>query len=88
MQLPSIHLNGTSREELSKLNNAVWTALNNARNAMGSAAPNARDYYVQGDEAYRIAAAEHRARCEKIEELMREYTAMAYHLAGVSHEGE
>lgn len=72
--VPTIHLNGTSGEELARqvkdAADAVYTAIGALRNA----APNARDYYPQGDNAFRDATAAHWAH---VESLQATYTALA-----------
>ena len=44
--IPRIHLNGTSKGELLDQLKAADRALGAAEEALGRAAPNARDYYV------------------------------------------
>jgi hypothetical protein len=45
----------------------AYTALGQAYDKLREAQPNARDYYVQGDNAYREATLEHVERLKKIE---------------------
>jgi hypothetical protein len=59
MTTPTIHLNGTSRDELVKQYTAALNALWFAIEAHNRAAPHARDYYPQGDSAYTAASTEH-----------------------------
>lgn len=54
---PTVHLNGTSKEELVQGRIAVIEAAQALRDALQRAAPNARDYYPQGDDAYKLARA-------------------------------
>lgn len=82
MILPSIHMNGTSRAELQRLNCTAWSKINEAISALQHAAPNARDYYVQGDTAYRQAREEHLARIQRLVSVQEELSKMAYHLSG------
>ena len=66
---PTIHSNGTS---LSSLVESLMDAMNAAqalRKAMAEAAPNARDYYPQGPEAYGEARAAWRERTEMVERV-------------------
>lgn len=66
MIVPTVHLNGTSREALiEELQDAI-SALDIARGAMRSAWPNPRDYYVQQGDAYRAAHAEWQARYDAV----------------------
>ena len=55
MALPTVHLNGTSREELVQLRLDVVKAIREAVVALRKAAPHGRDYYVQGPDAYKTA---------------------------------
>lgn len=52
---PTIHLNGTSGTELFEAGERVYDALRATIEAMLTATPNARDYYVQGVEAFKEA---------------------------------
>lgn len=72
MMTPTIHLNGTSREELqAQLANAL-DAGETFRAALQAAAPNGRDYYPQGNGAICRAQCEHFARLERITTTLRE----------------
>ncbi len=55
MSLPTVHLNGTSREELVSQRLSVVTAIREAVVELRKAAPHGRDYYVQGPDAYNTA---------------------------------
>lgn len=69
---PTIHINGTSLEVLSKQYTDAAIAVSNAISALYSAAPNARDYYVQGPDAYNHAAKDHAERINKLNSVYRE----------------
>lgn len=60
--IPTIHLNGTSKDALLHAFTAADEALAKAGKALAETAPNARDYYPQGPDAYGKAADEHDAR--------------------------
>jgi hypothetical protein len=81
MTNPTIHLNGTSVEDLFAQVSVVLEALRLARNAMRRAAPHGRDYYPQGPGALPVAHDEHNARLDKLTDIMREYEALAEYLA-------
>ena len=53
--LPTIHLNGTSRETLAEGYDAAEDALYDLIQAFGRIEFNARDYYVQGPTAWTAA---------------------------------
>ncbi len=55
MPVPTVHSNGTSREELVSQRLSVVTAIREAVVELRKAAPHGRDYYVQGPDAYRTA---------------------------------
>lgn len=52
LKTPTIHLNGTSGFELLGAHELAYNALTNALNAWRAIAPNGRDFYPQGPEAY------------------------------------
>lgn len=81
MTVPSIHLNGTSGEELLDQATGVAQALNAALEVASVAAPNARDYYPQGDAAFTEAKREHGDRIQRLTELRDEYQALAEAIA-------
>lgn len=82
MMIPTVHLNGTSREALiSQLESAVMS-LDAAIMALGEAAPHGRDYYPQGPDAYSKARGEHDARLQKLDEVKRELEHQAAVLFG------
>ena len=70
LTFPSIHLNGTSREALSEQYLTAGQALQNALRALEDASPNARDYYPQGEDAFRKAVSEHNRRTEYVREAL------------------
>ena len=69
---PTIHLNGTSAKELVELVENTIRALTTALDAMMKAAPNGRDYYVQGEDAFEVARDEHRERIGKLTDVLRD----------------
>jgi hypothetical protein len=79
MKLPTIHLNGTSAQELLDQNRAVLDAIHQLQEALSAATPNARDYYPQGAGAYTIARNEHITRQQAIQQMEDEIMAIAIH---------
>jgi hypothetical protein len=77
MQVPTIHINGTSRERLLEALSDAGEALRKAREALAQTAPNGRDYYPQGLDALRAAEREHWARMEKLFQVQQELEYMA-----------
>lgn len=76
MTIPTIHLNGTSRESLMDGFEAAYYALGKAYDVLKQTAPNGRDYYPQGPHALQQAADEHMARLRKIDEVRDEISEL------------
>lgn len=76
MIVPTIHLNGTSREELFRQLSSVTEALDNVLDKMSNAVPHGRDYYPQGDDGYKKAIHEHIVRVNTVTALRNEYMAL------------
>ena len=66
MRTPDVHLNGTSAEALLDQYSEAVEALRLAIAAVQFAAPNGRDYYLQGGTAITEAWQEHTARIEAL----------------------
>lgn len=79
LTLPTIHDNGTSAVRLGDAYSAAYAALDAAVELMRETAPNGRDYYPQGPDAYEAATAEHRNRIGAIRKAMDELEALAIH---------
>ena len=72
LEMPAIHLNGTSREALLEQNCEVRNALVDSLNALSDAAPNGRDYYTKTPGAFKRATTEHLDRCIRIKSVLTE----------------
>ena len=59
MTFPTIHMNGTSADDLLETYRNALDALSDAQDALAECGPNGRDYYPQGAEAISAAQAEH-----------------------------
>ena len=89
MTLPTIHLNGTHPAQLLEDLNTAHGALQAALAAMRLwAAPNGRDYYPQGGDAFRNAVAEHESRLERLDSVMQEIDALREHASNALTERE
>ena len=77
---PTIHLNGSSGEELAARLEAAGAALFSAREALALTAPNARDYYPQGPDAHGRARREHDARARRLLEVQEELVQLHEHV--------
>jgi hypothetical protein len=81
--VPTVHLNGTSGEELlAQLNTAILQLIQ-ARRAVVAAAPNGRDYYLQGDQALQLVMAQHERRCADLSRMLAEVEEMRDHVQAV-----
>jgi hypothetical protein len=66
-KVPKIHRNGSDGKHLAAKLRAASDALHDAIEAMRETAPNARDYYTNGPNAFKFAAKEHHERIAKVE---------------------
>ena len=82
MITPHVHLNGTGRAALELQLETAANALLAAIGALELAAPNARDYYPLGDDAYPKARDEHNARIGKLADVLHELQAIHETVAG------
>lgn len=76
MIFPTIHLNGTSAQELLDQIDMAHAALIAAREELCKAAPNARDYYVQPGDAFGQANREHHARLSALNQIILDLSAI------------
>lgn len=67
--IPTIHLNGTSGDTLQKEYHEAYKAINFAIEAFCNTTVNGRDYYPQGDHAYRQARNERDEAFTKLKEV-------------------
>jgi hypothetical protein len=73
---PTVHLNGTSGLDLEAQYETATTKVHEAIRALQDASPNARDYYVQSDNAFAIARQEHVERLDLLGCVARELSAI------------
>ena len=66
MMRPTIHLNGTSRNELQRQLLGAVEAIRDAEQALIETTPHGRDYYLQGTNAINAAMDEHLARRQRL----------------------
>lgn len=77
MILPTVHSNGTSREQLVQLRLDVVAPLRVAISALQMACPHARDFYTQEAEAYDFARGVWQGRMTKLHDLRAQLEAEA-----------
>lgn len=83
MMVPTIHRNGTTRQELLRQQVAAMNAIDTALEAMGKASPHGRDFYPQSPSAFLTAAAEHQARVEALQGVRDQLMQLAEAIAGI-----
>ena len=74
---PTIHSNGTSRDELLRNLTDAIAALQTAIQEVGRTCPHGRDYYPQGEDAIREALARHDRRMRDLRAIQRELNEIA-----------
>ena len=85
MQLPLIHLNGTSKQELLDGACECGRLLREALQTMARHNPNARDFYPLGPGFYERARAEHEERCRLVESVAQSFMDLAEGIAEGGH---
>lgn len=85
LAIPTIHLNGTHGDELLAQVNAAEFAISEALSALTKAAPNQRDYYPQGNDAWRKAVEQHGARVDRLVDVAKELETLAEAIANGGH---
>lgn len=75
---PTVHLNGSGKENLTGGYRKAWEAIDAAHKAVCQTAPHMRDFYVlkDGAEAFQKAQGEHIARLAGLEAMKAEYEAL------------
>ena len=77
LAVPTIHLNGTSKQELLDGYINALDALREAHKRLAATCPNGRDYYPQGSEAINVAMQNHEGRMARIKFVMDELQEIA-----------
>lgn len=75
--LPTLHLNGTAKDNLLEPLQEAIEAVRNATAAVISTYPNGRDYYPQGPEAIGKAMELHKSRLDRLHDVRSELEQMA-----------
>lgn len=76
--VPCVHINGTKPRDLGEQLDKAVDAIQDALRALGLAAPNGRDYYLQGN--IQRAIKEHCIRQENLTEVAAELVQMRDHV--------
>jgi len=69
---PTVHLNGTSKEQLLADYGAAVTKLRTAIDAVANAWPHPRDYYTQGGNTIDLAIHQHQDRLKRLRSVLAE----------------
>ena len=77
LTIPTVHMNGTSRDNLVNPLREAYKALRIALDKLAETAPNGRDYYPQGPDAINRAMDEYRSRQERLQSVQKELTDIA-----------
>jgi hypothetical protein len=72
MMVPTVHLNGTSREELCLQLEDACDAVRVAITKLRAAWPHGRDYYPQGPDAHDRALGEYNSRLKRLKDVENE----------------
>lgn len=75
--LPCIHLNGSSKDSLVDGYCTTIVSINRAIELLIDCSPNARDYYPLGDDAFKKATEQHKARIQKLRDVLAEISYIA-----------
>jgi hypothetical protein len=76
LEVPTVHWNGTSKEELITQHITALSALRACDDALVMMSPHGRDYYPQADGAIMRAVEQHQERRRKIHEITMELEAI------------
>ena len=81
MMIPTVHSNGDGKRTLLENYEKAGQAIQMAMDDLRQTAPNARNFYVQGNDAFEKAVFEHAVRMEKLasvhDEIVEIYTEIS-----------
>ena len=78
---PTVHLNGTSREELIDQYSGIFTAIRATRQALQNSAPHSRDYPPHGFSSYPEAREQYQRWTKMLTDLEEEVMNVAVEVA-------
>jgi hypothetical protein len=76
-RVPTVHLNGTAREDLLEQLSNAYDAIVEAEKTLSHATPNGRDYYLQEHGALELARRQHADRIRALSQIKQELEAIA-----------
>jgi hypothetical protein len=77
LAIPTVHLNGTGKDDLLEALEVAYSVLGEAYRALKRTAPNGRDYYVQPAGALEQAVSEHHARLKAVDDVRSQLSDIA-----------
>ena len=77
MTIPTIHPNGTAKDDLLEGLKIAYRAVFDAKQALRNTAPNGRDYYPQGNDTLKKAQEEHYSRIDRLQSVAQELVDIA-----------
>lgn len=80
--IPTVHMNGDTRQSLIDQNMAVYYAADKLLTALDGASPNGRNFYTQGPKAFSDAQTEHTARWVAVNKIRHEMETIIIALQG------
>lgn len=80
LMIPTVHLNGTSKDALIETYCDAIDALHAAGRKMAETYPNGRDYYPQGNGAINKAMDEHADRMARLKAVITELETIAHEI--------
>lgn len=83
LMVPFIHSNGTSGEELARLNIKVAESLQQVLDDLALATPHGRDFYHYEDGALGIAVDQWQSRVDKIKDVLAEQRQIVFHIQDI-----
>lgn len=86
LTMPTIHSNGTSREELHRGYRSAHSAVLTAMSRVGDSWPIGRDYYTRGPDVINQAIKEHRSRLERLDSVLQELESLCIHTMEPRHD--
>ncbi len=77
VQAPTVHLNGTTKDDLLDAIEDAFHAVSEALDKMRKTCPNGRDYQTRGALPFEVALAQHQHRLLRVASVMDELEAIA-----------
>lgn len=76
LSVPTVHMNGTGKEDLVLQMENVYQTINATIDAMCLSRPHGRDYYTQGDNALQVAQKQWEVRMDSLLKIKEDVTGI------------